>query len=119
MQSLNKYANKIPPIMILSEKTKQEPGLILAVFIVIGALVILIFLGATILTTVITVVYPAIQSIKALETKVNEEDDKVWLTYWIVFGVFTLFDEFGAIVLTLIPFYYYVKLAFFVWMMAP
>ena len=104
---------------MLAEKTKQEPGLILAAGILVSALVILFTLGGTILTTIITVVYPAVQSIKALETKGNDEDDKTWLTYWVVFGIFTLLDEFGGIVLSFIPFYYYVKLGFFVWMMAP
>lgn len=80
---------------------------------------ILIFMGGTILTVVLTVVYPAYKSIKALETKDNDEDDKVWLTYWCVFGIFTLVDEFGGIILSLIPFYHYIKLAFFVWMMHP
>ena len=31
----------------------------------------------------------------------------------------TLLDEFGGFLLSFIPFYFYVKLAFFVWLMAP
>ena len=46
--------------MMLSDKTKQEPGLILGVGIIVGALIILFTLGGTILTTILTVVYPAI-----------------------------------------------------------
>lgn len=76
-------------------------------------------MGGTILTVVLTVVYPAYKSIKALETKDDDEDDKIWLTYWCVFGVFTLVDEFGYIILNLIPFYFYIKLIFFIWMMNP
>lgn len=87
--------------------------------IIVAALVILFTLGGTILTTIVTVVYPAFQSIKALETKGNDDDDKTWLTYWVVFGLSTLLDEFGGIVLSFIPFYFYVKLGFFVWLMAP
>ena len=33
--------------------------------------------------------------------------------------MFTLLDEFGGIVLSFIPFYFYIKLGFFVWLMAP
>lgn len=36
-----------------------------------------------------------------------------------IFGVFSLLDEFGGIVLSFIPFYFYVKLAFFVFLMHP
>ena len=76
-------------------------------------------MGGTILTVIFTVVYPAYKSIKALETKDDDDDDKEWLTYWCVFGISSLVDEFGGIILSLIPFYYYIKLLFFVWMMHP
>lgn len=66
----------------------------------------------------ITVIYPAMQSIKAIETD-GGEDDKYWLTYWIIFGVLSLLDEFGGIILGLIPFYFYIKLGFFVFLMHP
>src|ERR1700761_6157685 len=85
----------------------------------LSLLLILIFMGSTILTVVITVVYPAYKSMQALETHDNDEDDKVWLTYWCVFGVFTLIDEFGYVFLSIIPFYYWIKLGFFVALMHP
>jgi receptor expression-enhancing protein 5/6 len=55
----------------------------------------------------------------ALETKDDDNDDKTWLTYWCVFGVFTLVDEFASFLLNIIPFYAYIKLVFFIWMMHP
>lgn len=76
-------------------------------------------MGGTILTVVLSVVYPAYKSIKALQTEDTEDDDKIWLTYWCVFGIFTLLDEFLGFLLSMIPFYYYIKLGFFVWMMHP
>eukprot|EP00349_Pseudokeronopsis_sp_Brazil_P008122 CAMPEP_0202970110 /NCGR_PEP_ID=MMETSP1396-20130829/16081_1 /ASSEMBLY_ACC=CAM_ASM_000872 /TAXON_ID= /ORGANISM="Pseudokeronopsis sp., Strain Brazil" /LENGTH=166 /DNA_ID=CAMNT_0049698403 /DNA_START=78 /DNA_END=578 /DNA_ORIENTATION=+ len=87
--------------------------------IVVSSLLILVFMGGKILTVVFTVVYPGYKSIKALETKDTDDDDKVWLTYWCVFGVFSLVDEFGSILLSFIPFYHYIKLALFLWMMSP
>ena len=64
------------------------------------------------------VIYPAMQSIKALETE-GGDDDKYWLTYWIIFGVFSLLDEFGGFILSLIPLYFYIRLGFFVYLMHP
>jgi receptor expression-enhancing protein 5/6 len=116
---LNRYAEKIPPLVELSNKTHVEPGYFLGGAILLSALVILFTMGGTILTAVITVVYPGFKSIKALETKDTDDDDSVWLTYWVVFGLFTLLDEFAFILLSLIPFYWYIKLGFFLWMMAP
>lgn len=84
-----------------------------------SALLILIFLGGAILTATVTVLYPSFKSIKALETKHTDEDDKAWLTYWVVYGVMTLLDEFAFFILDFIPFYSYVRFLFFVWLMAP
>lgn len=119
VQKLNKYGQKIPPIVKLSEKTKVEPGYILGGALALSSLLILLFFGGAILSAVLTVVYPAFKSIKALETKDTDDDDKIWLTYWVVFGVFTLLDEFAFFILNLIPFYWYIRLGFFVWLMAP
>lgn len=116
---MNRYAERIPPLVDLSKKTNVEPGYFLGGAIVLAALIILFTMGGTILSAVVTVVYPAFKSIKALETKDRDDDDGIWLTYWCVFGIFTLLDEFAFILLSLIPFYFYIKLGFFLWMMAP
>ena len=84
----------------------------------VASLLILILFGGTILTVVFTVLYPSIQSIKAIESN-GEDDDKEWLTYWTIFGLFHLVDEFAGFVLNFIPFYFYIRLAFFVFLMAP
>ena len=57
-------------------------------------------------------------SFKAIESP-DKEDDKKWLTYWIVFGFFTLFDTPLSYALYFLPFYYPVKLLFYVWMFYP
>lgn len=119
VDKLNKYGQRIPPIVKLSNAISVEPGYILGGIIGLIGLIILIAFGGHILTAVITVVYPAFKSIRALETKDTDDDDKVWLTYWVVFGVATLVDEFGFFILNIIPFYNYIKLLFFVWLMAP
>ena len=119
VQMLNEVAKGIPPLMKLSEKVKVEPGYILLGLGIVVPLVILITMGALILTVVVTVVYPGYKSIQALETKEDEDDDKEWLTYWCIFGVMTVLDEFLGFILAMIPFYYWIKLAFFVWLFAP
>lgn len=119
VQKLNTYGQRIPPIVKLSEATKVEPGYILGGALTLASLIIFFLFGGAILSAVLTVVYPAFKSIKALETKDDDEDDKAWLTYWVVFGVFTLLDEFAFFILNLIPFYWYIRLGFFVWLMAP
>ena len=84
----------------------------------VGSIATLLFFGSTILTLGITVIYPAAQSIKAIESH-GKNDDKEWLTYWISYGVFTLLDDFFGWLLEMIPYFYWIKLVFFIFLFAP
>ena len=47
------------------------------------------------------------------------DDDKVWLTYWLVYGLAVVLDGYARFLLDVIPHYYILKLAFFVWLQWP
>lgn len=47
-------------------------------------------------------------SIKAIESS-SKEDDTTWLTYWVVYGVFSVAEFFSDIFLYWLPFYYFGK----------
>jgi receptor expression-enhancing protein 5/6 len=82
-------------------------------------LITILFFGiGNILTLLITVLYPAARSILALESG-GTEDDKEWLTYWIIFGLFSLVDDFFGFILSYIPYFYWIKLALFAYLLLP
>uniref|UniRef100_A0A493TNZ9 Receptor expression-enhancing protein n=1 Tax=Anas platyrhynchos platyrhynchos TaxID=8840 RepID=A0A493TNZ9_ANAPP len=56
--------------------------------------------------------------IKAIESP-NKDDDTQWLTYWVVYGVFSIAEFFSDIFLSWFPFYYMLKCGFLLWCMAP
>ena len=80
-------------VSTLSEKTKQRPEHIsLAIFVLSALLVLLTPWGNRVLMVVLTFLYPSYKSFSALESA-ETADDKKWLTYWVVFGIFTAFKD--------------------------
>lgn len=57
-------------------------------------------------------------SFHALESD-GKDDDKQWLTYWVVFGLFTIADQCAGFILRFIPFYYVLKFACLIWLFHP
>merc|ERR1712035_173111 len=47
------------------------------------------------------------------------DDDSKWLTYWVVYGFFSVMEFFVDIILSWFPFYFIAKTTLFVWCMAP
>ena len=64
------------------------------------------------------ILYPAYMSFKALETP-TADDDKQWLTYWIMHAIMQFVEYFADILISWFPFYYPGKLALLMWLMHP
>lgn len=80
-----------------------------------GILFVMFGIGSSYITCALAVAYPAFKSFIALESE-GLDDDKQWLTYWVVFGLFNILDHFAGFILMFIPFYYFLKLCFLVWL---
>ena len=84
----------------------------------LGIVLVMLGIGSTYITTLLGVAYPVFMSFLALQSS-GKDDDKQWLTYWVVFGLFNLLDQFAGFILTFIPFYFFLKLCFLVWLFHP
>ncbi|KAB0803653.1 hypothetical protein PPYR_00623 [Photinus pyralis] len=62
--------------------------------------------------------YPAYVSIHAIETP-HKDDDTKWLTYWVVYALFSLVEFFADIIVGWFPMYWLLKCVFMVWLMIP
>ena len=115
---LDPYAVQIPPLKDGAEKLKVNPGLILGGILSVVFLIIMCIKGWAIVMTCITVLYPAVHSIRAIESP-EEDDDKVWLTYWMVFGVLTVAETFLGFIFYFIPYWGWIRLVLFIWLLMP
>ncbi|EKX38280.1 hypothetical protein GUITHDRAFT_89434 [Guillardia theta CCMP2712] len=74
------------------------------------------------LAMIFSVLYPAFESYKAIKTKSTEDDiqrqTQQWLSYWVIFGIFTMGEFFLDIVICWIPLYYEAKLIFILWLVS-
>uniref|UniRef100_A0AAR5QK93 Receptor expression-enhancing protein n=1 Tax=Dendroctonus ponderosae TaxID=77166 RepID=A0AAR5QK93_DENPD len=62
--------------------------------------------------------YPAYLSIHAIESH-KKDDDTKWLTYWVIFALFSVVEYFADFIVGWFPLYWLIKCVFLVWLMIP
>lgn len=91
------------------------------IYVICSLLIVIIMVYNGILEKVLTnlvgTIYPLIKTIECLEYNKTESEKRFWLTYWIVFTIFSILDVFG--IMRLIPLYFIIKLVFLIWCYMP
>lgn len=109
---------KIDEICTLIETKTKIQRKYLAIIVLVLASGLILTSMASLMVNLIAFLYPAFKSIKALESK-DKDDDTKWLTYWVVYGFFSVIEFFTDLLISWFPFYFIAKTIFFIWCMSP
>jgi len=121
LTSLDDKLSAYPLLVQLEEKVPNVPHL--KVYVVggaalVGLLCFYIFLGMKFICDMTGFAYPTYMSFKAIETE-DKQDDKQWLTYWVVFAFMSVSEIGAGFVVAMIPYYYVIKTFFLVYLFHP
>lgn len=101
------------------EKQTGQPKILFAVlFLAAFSSTIYLFGGMKLVSDFICFVYPAYVSLMAISSP-DPADDTQWLTYWVVFAVFSIVESALGFIVVWIPFYFAIKVGFFMWLYHP
>ena len=78
----------------------------------------MLFQGMLIIGITMTVLWPALHSVRAIESP-DEDDDKRWLSYWMIFGLLNVLETFFGFIFWIIPYWTWLRLGLFVWLLLP
>lgn len=82
------------------------------------SLVVYFIGGVKLISDLFGFFYPAYMSFKAIDTP-QENDNTQWLTYWVVFSLFSILESCAMFLTSFIPFYFFIKIAFFLYLYHP
>ncbi len=113
---LDTYGKQIPPVADLARKGKVNPGMVLGGVLFTAAILLLLLQGFAIVVTCYTVIYPGLLSIRAINSK-GKNDDKTWLTYWLILGLLHVAETFLGFIFYFIPYWSWVRFGLFIWLL--
>merc|ERR1719456_1839615 len=122
-RAFDKKAQRFLPAREVAEFLGVEPAQVALAGIVFLLGFLLFGIGGNLITQLVGFVYPAYESFKALEPDNEKRENprmmRTWLTYWIVYSLFSVVEVFVDYILYWVPLYYLLKLVFLVWLMIP
>jgi len=115
---LDQELSKIPQLRQLESASGVKKTYIIGGVVAFTSLLIFFNVAGQLLTNLIGFAYPAYASFKAIESA-SKEDDVQWLTYWTVFGFFSIVETVVDTIVYWFPFYYLVKVLFLLYLYIP
>ena len=99
----------------IKDKTGID-GIFVIIFLSLCVFLVYMEIFESLITSLVGTLYPGFSTIKAIQ---KNKDKKEWLTYWVIFGSFLIFDMFSTIIIKVVPYYFVLKIIFLIWMFIP
>ena len=94
----------------IKDKTGID-GIFVIIFLSLCVLLVYMGIFESLITSLVGTLYPGFSTIKAIQ---KNKDKKEWLTYWVIFGSFLIFDMFSTIIIKVLPYYFVLKIIFLI-----
>lgn len=118
MEEIGKLFNNFPLVHLLSSRLKVSVGFIIIVYLFLAILLSLINITGNLIVLITGTIYPGYMSLNSIYSKEIDED-KQWLTYWVLFCGINFIDYILGPLTYSIPFYYTLKLLFVIFLFWP
>lgn len=115
---IDDYLNASPLAQQAAAFTGLRPCVLFCGFVLFMIISLGSGFGGGLVCDVAGFLYPAWMSFRAVESPAPE-DDKLWLTYWVVYSAFSVFEYFIDFILFWLPFYYLAKFCFLLYLALP
>merc|ERR1719330_2041325 len=124
IEKIDKFMAKYPTLSQYERMKEVEAkfGYSKVYFFLTGVSVILAVIygmgGPKLVTDLVSFVYPAYMSFKAIDSP-KASDHTQWLVYWVVFSFASIIESVAGFLTDFIPFYFFLKVGFFIWLYHP
>lgn len=108
----------IPPLAQFCQQQGLPPDMVLGGAVLLVGLPLAWMFGYSIVIVIMTCFYPVFQSIRTIENR-NEAGINFWMSFWIVFGCFKVFEMVFGFILAFIPLMWLWRLLFYVYILSP
>ena len=113
--------DKLPFLKNITSRIGLKPSALALTILSFISFNILMQNGIRWLSSAVGFLYPAYITAKVArkQSDETEEEAKFWLKYWLVYGLVYITEIIFGGILNMIPHYYIIKIAFFIWLYCP
>mmetsp|Transcript_20952 Transcript_20952/g.29359 ORF Transcript_20952/g.29359 Transcript_20952/m.29359 type:complete len:175 (+) Transcript_20952:85-609(+) len=120
IETVDKKVSQISAIKDTADKAGTKPAYLVLGGASLVLFIVMMIIGFNAIVNMICYGYPAYAALKAMQEKEDAfEQQKQWITYFMIFGFFSVAESFYPALLTDVAFYVLLKLFFLVWCFLP